>query len=138
MDETNTFVPNPNDGIYHQMKDINEVILESKNNNKNFKECIIKLEKFVGSKGTREFIDVVLDYEHHRLTFDDAVLKFLSFPTLETKVAEDIVNDQCQLLFNQKVAYENLEEESASRFSINQVRYFLQREIFRNRPILEG
>ena len=132
MDETNTFVPNPNDGIYHQIEDINQVILESKNNNKNFKECIIKLEKFVGSKGTREFIDVVLDYEHQRLTFDDAVLKFLSFPTLETKVAEDIVNDQCQLLFNQKVAYENVEEESASRFSINQVRYFLQREVFRN------
>ena len=132
MDVTNTFVPNPNDGIYHQMKDVNEVILESKNNNKNLKECIIKLETFVGSKGTREFIDVVLDYEHRRLTFDDAVLKFLSFQTLETKLAEDIVNDQCRQLFNQKVAYEKLEEESPSRFSINQVRYFLQREIFRN------
>ena len=132
MEEPNVFEPNPNQGIYHPMKEVNDIVSVSKNNNHDLKECIINLEILVGSKGTREFIDIVIDYEHQRMTFDEAVLKFLSYPSLERKLEEDVVNDQCTQLFNQKVAYETMDEESPTKFSICQVRHYMQHEIFRN------
>ena len=132
MDCQIPFVPKPKDGIYHPMQDINDIIVSAKNNQLHLKECIINLEEIVGSKGTREFIDIIIAYEHRQMTFDECVLEFLSYPSVGSKIAEEVVNDQCTQLFKQKIAYESLSEEAPTKYSICQVKYYIQHEIFRN------
>ena len=129
------FVPNTEAGLYHPDNEINKLITSSKGNDEydeDLKGCIIKLEEAQGARGTCHFIHILNEYEHSRLSFDDAVLQYLSYPILERCAPNNEVDEQYNLLFNQKLAYETNDEEEATKFSISQVKYYIQNEIFRN------